>query len=206
MSERLCLRWNDFTENVLNSFGILREVSDFSDVTLVTGDGKMVETHKMVLSMSSPVFQNILKGSKLGTPLIYLRGIKSEDLLSILDFIYCGKTYVSQENLVSFLATAHDLQLKGLVGIGDDEEQEMTEKPHPFQFPKLENPIQKKETDIFVSALTPKSFELKLSNIESETKGSHGAIACDMSGDMQKLDDKLNSMMEKDSVIKIRIT
>ena len=123
MSERLCLRWNDFRENVINSIGSLRDESEFSDVTLVASDGMLVESHKMVLSVASPIFQNILRGSKQGNPMIFMRGVKSEDLSSILDFIYCGKTYVTQENLVSFLATAHDLQLKGLVGIGDDEEQ-----------------------------------------------------------------------------------
>ena len=199
MSERLCLRWNDFRENLINSIGSLRDESDFSDLTLVASDGMLVETHKMVLSMASPIFQNILRGCKQGNPMIFMRGVKSEDLSSILDFIYCGKTYVSQENLVSFLATAHDLQLKGLVGIGDDEEQGMAEKPHSSQFPKLENPIQKRETNVFVSALTPRPFELKLAKIESETEGSHGTIASDMSGDMQKLDEKLNSMMEKTS-------
>ena len=117
------MRWNDFRENVINSIGSLRDESEFSDVTLVASDGMLLETHRMVLSMASPIFQNILRGSKQGNPMIFMRGVKSEDLSSILDFIYCGKTYVTQENLVSFLATAHDLQLKGLVGIGDDEEQ-----------------------------------------------------------------------------------
>ena len=199
MSEKLCLQWNDFKENITASFENLRRDEDFADVTLACEDGKQVEAHKWILACSSPVFQKILKRNKHAHPLLYMRGIKSEDLLSILDFIYCGKTYVSQENLVSFLATAHDLQLKGLVGIGDDEEKEMTEIPHSSQFPKLENPIQKRETNVFVSALTPRPFELKLAKIESETEGSHGTIASDMSGDMQKLDEKLNSMMEKTS-------
>ena len=138
MSERLCLRWNDFRENVINSIGSLRDESEFSDVTLVASDGMLVESHKMVLSMASPIFQNILRGSKQGNPMIFMRGVKSEDLSSILDFIYCGKTYVYQENLVSFLAIAEDLQLKGLVGIGNHDEQKMPEKPHPFQFPKVQ--------------------------------------------------------------------
>ena len=196
MSERLCLRWNDFRENVINSIGSLRDESDFSDVTLVASDGMLVETHKMVLSMASPIFQNILRGCKQGNPMIFMRGVKSEDLSSILDFIYCGKTYVYQENLVSFLAIAEDLQLKGLVGIGNDEEQKMPEKPHPFQFPKVENPLDQKETNVFVPALPHKPFELKLANFDDENKGSHGTKA---SSDMQKLDEKLNSMMEKTS-------
>ena len=54
-------------------------------------------------------------------------------------------------------------------------------------------------TNVFVPALPHKPFELKLANFEDENKGTHGTIASDMPGDMQKLDEKLNSMMEKTS-------
>ena len=33
MSEKLCLQWNDFKDNVILSFGSLREDKDFADVT-----------------------------------------------------------------------------------------------------------------------------------------------------------------------------
>ena len=46
-----------------------------------------------------------------------MRGLKSEDLLAIIDFLYCGEARVFQENLDSFLSTiAEELQLKGLMG------------------------------------------------------------------------------------------
>ena len=32
MSEKLCLQWNDFKENVMNAFENLREDNNFSDV------------------------------------------------------------------------------------------------------------------------------------------------------------------------------
>ena len=38
MSEKFCLRWNDFRSTVSHSFGILREEKDFFDVTLVSDD------------------------------------------------------------------------------------------------------------------------------------------------------------------------
>ena len=44
-----------------------------------------------------------------------MKGIKSENLLAILDFLYCGEANVYQENLDSFLAIAEELQLKGLM-------------------------------------------------------------------------------------------
>ena len=49
-------------------------------------------------------------------PLIYMRGMKSEDLVAIVDFLYCGEANVLQDNLDSFLAISEELQLKGLMG------------------------------------------------------------------------------------------
>ena len=87
MSEKLCLQWNEFKENIVGSFQRLKEDHDFSDVTLVCEDGKQVEAHKVVLACSSPVLQNILKRNKHVHPLLYMRGMKSEDLLAILEFL-----------------------------------------------------------------------------------------------------------------------
>ena len=97
MAEKLCLQWNDFKETITASFGSLREDEDFADVTLACEDGKQMEAHKVILASSSPVFENILKRNKHVHPLLYMRGMKSKDLLAILDFLYCGKTNVYQD-------------------------------------------------------------------------------------------------------------
>ena len=60
-SEKLCLQWNDFKDNVTSSFGELRQDKDLTDVTLACDDGKLVEAHKVVLAASSPFFMDILK-------------------------------------------------------------------------------------------------------------------------------------------------
>ena len=114
MTEKLCLKWNDFQENIRTSFGICREDKDFSDVTLVCEDDVQVDAHKLILAASSPVFKDILKRTKHPNPLIYMRGLKSVDLVAILDFLYLGEAQVGQENLESFLALAEELKLKGL--------------------------------------------------------------------------------------------
>ena len=107
--EKLCLQWNDFKENVSSAFGDLREDKEFTDVTLACEDGQQVEAHKVVLVASSPFFLNILKRNKHPHPLIYLRGVGSENLLAIVDFLYHGQANVFQENLDSFLALAEEL-------------------------------------------------------------------------------------------------
>ena len=49
MSEKLCLQWNDFQNNIKSAFVNLREDNDFADVTLACEDGQQVEAHKVIL-------------------------------------------------------------------------------------------------------------------------------------------------------------
>ena len=121
MSEKLCLQWNDFQDNIKSAFGNFRKDNDFADVTLACEDGQQVEAHKVILAGSSPFFQKLLGRNKHPHPLIYMRGMKFDDLLAIVDFLYCGEANVFQENLDSFLAIAEELQLKGLMGKPDEE-------------------------------------------------------------------------------------
>ena len=132
MSEKLCLKWNDFQENVNAAFGNLREDSEFADVTLACEDGQQLDAHKVILAASSPFFQNLLKINKHPHPLIYMRGIKSADLQAIIDFLYCGEANVFQENLDSFLVIAEELKLKGLRGgQTEDVEEKKDYSPQP---------------------------------------------------------------------------
>ena len=136
MSEKLCLQWNDFKENVVNAFGNLREDNNFANVTLACEDGQQVEAHKVILAASSPTFRTLFGRNKHPHPLIYMRGMKSNNLLAILDFLYRGEAKVFQDDLDSFLALAEELQLKGLRGSNDQNELSATEldtKPLPIR-------------------------------------------------------------------------
>ena len=143
--ERLCLQWNDFKENVSSAFGDLREDKDFTDVTLACEDGQQVEAHKVVLIASSPFFLNILKRNKHPHPLIYMKGVKSENLVAMVDFFYHGEANVFQENLDSFLVLAEEFQLKGLRG-------NQTEKESSEVFPP---PAKRKD---LLKQQTPKPY------------------------------------------------
>ena len=114
--EKLCLQWNDFQQNLTSAFKDLREDKEFTDVTLACADGQQLEAHKVVLISSSPFFKSLLQRNKHPHPLIYMRGVKSEDLAAMIDFLYHGEANVCQENLDSFLAIAEELKLKGLHG------------------------------------------------------------------------------------------
>ena len=101
-SDKFCLKWNDFKDNLNTAFGALRKDIDFTDVTLACEDGHQVEAHKIVLAASSPLFQKMLKKNKHTHPLIYMRGMKSEDLVAIVDFVYYGETNIHQDNMEKF--------------------------------------------------------------------------------------------------------
>ena len=185
MSEKLCLQWHDFKENVNSAFGKLRDDKEFTDVTLACDDGQQMEAHKVILAASSPFFEKILQRNKHPHPLIYLRGFQSQDLLAILDFLYFGEANVFQENLDSFLSIAEELKLKGLTGqIPSDvvEEQEKNTNPEPIHNTKK-------------TTKTNSSDEQNIHYAEEDSKVI--AISNQFSSDMQALDGKVNSMMEK---------
>ena len=116
MEEKLCLKWNEFQENLKSTFGELRGDKDFTDVTLACED-QQFEVHKFALALCSSLFKKMLvKIKDHQHPLIYFNGIKAMDLEVVLDFIYFGEVKVYEEDLDRFLRVAEDLQLKGLEG------------------------------------------------------------------------------------------
>ena len=127
-SEKFCLKWNDFQQNIVSSYQDLRKDSDFCDVTLVCEDNQQLVAHKIVLVACSPFFSSVLKRNKYSHPMIYMRGIKANDLVAIVDFIYLGEANIYQDDLDNFLAFDDDLQLKGLLKAKNDTEDEDQEK------------------------------------------------------------------------------
>ncbi|XP_023340263.1 zinc finger and BTB domain-containing protein 14 isoform X2 [Eurytemora carolleeae] len=112
-SEKFCLRWNDFESNISVAFRELREEKDFFDVTLACDDSQL-QAHKVILSACSPFFRNILRKNPHQHPLLYLKGVKYKELVSVLNFMYMGEVNVAQEELNSFLSVAEELRVKGL--------------------------------------------------------------------------------------------
>jgi len=51
-------------------------------------------------------------------PVLFLRGVRVEDLEGILDFMYHGEVYLEEKEIETFLKTAEDLQVRGLCQMG----------------------------------------------------------------------------------------
>ena len=75
MSEKFCLKWNDFQSNVTKSFEAFRNDEHLHDVTLVSDDQNQATAHKIVLSASSEYFNNIFKKNKISNPFLCLEGL-----------------------------------------------------------------------------------------------------------------------------------
>merc|ERR1719420_59080 len=113
MTEKFCLRWNDFESSISSAFKDIRDEKDFFDVTLACDD-EQVQAHKLILSACSPFFRSVLRRNPHQHPLLYMKGVRYVDLESILNFMYHGEVNVAQDDLNSFLAVAEELKVKGL--------------------------------------------------------------------------------------------
>ena len=79
-----------------------------------------MEAHKVIFASASTTFKTLLGRNKHSHPLIYMRGMKSSNLLAILDFLYCGEANMLQDDLDTLLAFAEELQLTGLMGNSEE--------------------------------------------------------------------------------------
>ena len=115
MEDKLHLKWNNYKENTIKTFSLLRREEEFFDVTLVSDDQKQIMANKVVLSSSSEYFKNILKTNKHSHPMLCLTGLSSEDLDNVLDYIYLGEVQIFQRDIDKFLDIAQKLRLQGLL-------------------------------------------------------------------------------------------
>ena len=124
-----------------------------------------------------------------------MRGVKSDDLLAIVDFLYNGETNVFQENLDSFLAFAEELQLKGLMGKTDQKVKDFgggEEKYRPSaRSPTINN------SSIANNPKSPSEKPPNNSQIQNTEENRTLAIPSNFLGDLGELDEQVKSMMEK---------
>nr|XP_029726881.1 protein abrupt-like isoform X3 [Aedes albopictus] len=114
--QQYALKWNDFQSSILSSFRHLRDEEDFVDVTIAC-EQRSFTAHKVVLSACSPYFRKLLKANPCEHPIVILRDVRSEDIESLLRFMYNGEVHIGQDQLSDFLKTAQLLQVRGLADV-----------------------------------------------------------------------------------------
>ena len=116
MAEKYFLNWDTFSEHLKLMFHDLYQNGRYTDVTLVSDDQSQFKAHKIVLSACSPVFKKIIDSNPSQHPLIYLRGIQSYEMESILQFMYLGEGKFYHERMREFIKVAQDLEVKEISG------------------------------------------------------------------------------------------
>lgn len=157
--EQFSLCWNNFHANMSAGFHGLLSRGDLVDVTLAA-EGRLLQAHKLVLSVCSPYFQEMFKMNPTQHPIgkdfessgllfptresitiinsffvsVFLKDVSHSALRDLLQFMYQGEVNVKQEELASFISTAEQLQVKGLTG-NQNEESSTPSKPKPTSRP-----------------------------------------------------------------------
>ena len=119
VSEKLLIKWDNISS--CPSFRDIWDNKEMMDVSLSCGEEE-VGAHRVVLAACSPKLGSVLtKHAHRHHPIIYLAGMKLSNIKDILYFMYHGKVLVPTEELNSFLKAAEELQVKGLIGAGQEE-------------------------------------------------------------------------------------
>ena len=177
------------------SFQSLRQQADFSDVTLVSGDGRQrFEAHKVILSSGSDFFKALLSDNSNPHPLIYLRGVKAKQLEVLLDYIYQGEANVLEQDLEELFLLATELQIKGMVKCKEEDKEPKKRSVEKVKNPKskaidalneLENFLEKKPFDDMITTPVKVRFgeknellEQKLSTMFVQKEKGWSCITC----------------------------
>ena len=86
---------------------------------------KAIRAHRNILSACSPVFKDILQMSTQSNhPVIYLRGMQSSEIESILQFMYFGEAKFYKERMDEYLSVVKELEIKELSKAVDTSDQQ----------------------------------------------------------------------------------
>ena len=113
LQEEYSLAWKTYSGHLRD---MMKEImcDEFTDVTLVCEDKKKIKAHKNILSACSPVFKDIVKLEQSAKSIIYLKGVYSSELESIMQFIYLGEATYYEMRMSEFLSVARSLEIKEL--------------------------------------------------------------------------------------------
>ncbi|KAG0701729.1 Longitudinals lacking protein, isoform G [Chionoecetes opilio] len=109
----LSLSWNNHKTTFCHILSSLREKERYTDVTLAC-EGKFYPVHKLVLSTCSEYFESMFEQTPCKHPIIVLKDLKSDEVESLLNYMYAGVVNVAQNDLARLIKAAELLKVKGL--------------------------------------------------------------------------------------------
>ena len=132
--------YNVHTEKFRLSLQAMRNDPETTDITLICNDFKVLKGHKIVLNAFSPVLSKIIRNIPGPSSVLYLKGINSNDMDSILDFMYDGKVTIDKTMVPSFFELGKHLdiellsQFEGNIKDSDKEDEGEIKNSHLKKF------------------------------------------------------------------------
>ncbi|KAK9511342.1 hypothetical protein O3M35_000010 [Rhynocoris fuscipes] len=120
LAENYQLKWHSHSNHLHSSVATLYRSDNFTDVTLVTCDGRYLSAHRFVLSACSSYLNRILQIGSLGTAfnpnmvIILPPEVSYRTLAILLQYMYSGEATVSNDQLSGVLRAGEILRIKGL--------------------------------------------------------------------------------------------
>ena len=74
----------------------------------------MFPAHRLLLSAHSPVLRRLLASLDTLTPVVFMFGCRSQEVASLLTFLYTGAISIPRSEVASFLRIAQRLEISGL--------------------------------------------------------------------------------------------
>ena len=129
-----------------------------------------------------------------------MRGVKTKELMAVVDFIYHGEVNVYQNDLKDFLLIAEELELKGLAAF-DSKEAEHYHKQFAFKTKPIK--VNTTGTKFEENAVKNESTnpESKTISIVDECHATEDKLSLSFKYDNSELNEIINSMLERVSGI-----
>lgn len=155
--EEFLLKWNDHHNSFFSIVQDLCASELLTDVTLACGSGDPIifEAHKLMLSVCSTFFRNILTRKRADRyqahPIVFLKDVEPRHMEQLLQYMYRGEINVLQNDLGPLIETARALQVKGLAdappGTGASEKKPKLLHQLPTLQQHLPPPLKKAKTN-----------------------------------------------------------
>lgn len=146
--EEFLLKWNDHHASFFTIVQELCASESLTDVTLACGGGEPIifEAHKLMLSVCSTFFRNILtrKSRYQAHPIVFLKDVEPRHMEQLLQYMYRGEINVLQDDLGPLIETARALQVKGLADAPSHQPKKRPPPPLQQHLPLLKKAKSKK--------------------------------------------------------------
>ena len=168
VSSYVKLNWDSSQHQIVGNLKQIWEDQNFTDVTLAFDDDVQIKTNKTMLAAVSPVLRGALKSVSGLNACIFLYGLESSLIKSLLDFVCFEEISIQKENLDKFINTATKLKINGFMEPPESNQKHEIIKNTDHQTEHLLKTVDPKQTEQKYEVQTEKSSDIMVYNPTSE--------------------------------------